>query len=129
MSASEAIELLRKIRPGSVETHHQEKFISDYANELWKNSLEYQEEKEKEVLELNVAVLVGIPGSGKSYFAKCLAERLGWMTFGDSLEIILQSLKQLLRKDQKVVIDSCHFKKRGKIKIVRMYQVSQDRKR
>jgi len=118
MSASEAIELLRKIRPGSVETHHQEKFISDYANELWKNSLECEEEKEKEVLELNVAVLVGIPGSGKSYFAKCLAERLGWMTFGDSLEIILQSLKQLLRKDQKVVIDSCHLRKEERSRLL-----------
>ena len=35
MSSAEAIAYLRHIRPGSLETKHQEDFVRDYANHLW----------------------------------------------------------------------------------------------
>ena len=36
MSASKAINVIRKMRPGSIETERQEKFISEYCGYLWK---------------------------------------------------------------------------------------------
>merc|ERR1719247_879456 len=36
MSSEEAIELVRRLRPGSIETVRQERFVREYARELWR---------------------------------------------------------------------------------------------
>jgi atypical dual specificity phosphatase len=37
MTALEAIEAIRTMRPGSIETVQQEQFIKSYCDTLWKN--------------------------------------------------------------------------------------------
>ena len=44
MSSSEAIAYLRHIRPGSLETKHQEDFVRDYANHLWSQSADVKDD-------------------------------------------------------------------------------------
>ena len=40
MSSDEAIALIRRLRPGSIETARQERFVREYARELWRRAAE-----------------------------------------------------------------------------------------
>jgi len=92
MDKSQVIDHLRRIRPGSIETSHQEDFVAAWISHRWKIS--QQSEKIVEpynslTLEVNpklfpVAItssnlkfimLVGLPGSGKSFVAESIAAR------------------------------------------------------
>ncbi|KAJ3202305.1 hypothetical protein HDU67_000646 [Dinochytrium kinnereticum] len=90
MTASDAIELLRTLRPGSIETAKQERFVAEYASEVYrrvgvgKRSVEGDEEEGEGLglvvdgngsCEPQVLVLCGLPASGKSWFAAQLATR------------------------------------------------------
>ncbi|KAG7382551.1 Dual specificity protein phosphatase 23 [Phytophthora pseudosyringae] len=86
MTAAEAMQALRAMRPGSIETKEQEEAVSQYCSHLWKR---------RGVLPLDPAqplpsrpvvtgnpvettdllVLCGIPGSGKSSFRRALVKR------------------------------------------------------
>ena len=91
MSATEAINALRAIRPGSIETLQQEAFVSKWCSTIWKRqcvvppllpeplacplSVEGQLAPDNDLF-----VLVGLPGSGKSWFSLALMARnaRGW---------------------------------------------------
>ncbi|KAH9854431.1 ATP dependent DNA ligase [Lenzites betulinus] len=86
MSASEAIAALRALRPGSIETPQQEEFVSKYCSVLWKRRAivpELVPEPAPCSLDIegplpanaDLFVLVGLPGSGKSTFARMLITR------------------------------------------------------
>ena len=86
LSAPEAISLLRKIRPGSIETSQQEAFLSRWCSTIWKRQSIYPNlPSEPPSCPLliegtlgnshDLFMLVGLPGSGKSWFSKSLLAR------------------------------------------------------
>ncbi|KAJ8527465.1 hypothetical protein ON010_g14798 [Phytophthora cinnamomi] len=86
MTATEAIQALRAMRPGSVETKEQEEAVSTYCSLLWKRRGVFPPETAqplpsrpeitgKPVETTDLLVLCGIPGSGKSSFRRALAKR------------------------------------------------------
>ncbi|KAJ0389509.1 hypothetical protein P43SY_010657 [Pythium insidiosum] len=86
MNAAEAIQALREMRPGSIETKVQEDAVSAYCSLLWKrrsllandvheppaSAPAYQGES---VEGTDLLVLSGLPGSGKTSFRKALLKR------------------------------------------------------
>ncbi|KZP15643.1 phosphatases II [Athelia psychrophila] len=92
MSANEAIAALRAIRPGSIETSQQEAFVLKWCSAIWKRQhvvppllpepLPTPLSVEGELnAENDLFVLVGLPGSGKSWFSKAILARhsKGWL--------------------------------------------------
>lgn len=94
MGASTAISLLRKMRPKSLESELQEKFVSAYVSHRWKISHEKPNQSEpvtKLEIKLSkpennndvrnaasqVIFMIGKPGSGKSWLACAIAKRRG----------------------------------------------------
>ncbi|KAF9011281.1 ATP dependent DNA ligase [Cyathus striatus] len=86
LSASEAISLLRAIRPGSIETSQQEAFVSKWCSAIWKRQSIHPDlpsEPPPCAMEIegnfgpdhDLFMLVGLPGSGKSWFSKALVAR------------------------------------------------------
>ena len=86
MSAPEAIAALRTIRPGSIETEQQEAFVSKWCSTIWKRKSVFPEvvpEPSPCALEIegtlntssNLFILVGLPGSGKSWASRALLAR------------------------------------------------------
>jgi atypical dual specificity phosphatase len=92
MGASQVIGFLRKIRPGSIETTQQEDFIASWLSHRWKRAHSPRKvdepfsilasEADSRIFptgvtheNVNFLMLVGLPGSGKSYVAKAIALR------------------------------------------------------
>ncbi|THV02514.1 ATP dependent DNA ligase [Dendrothele bispora CBS 962.96] len=86
LSAPEAISVLRSIRPGSIETRHQEEFVSKWCSTIWKRQSilpDLPSEPPPCPLEIegtlhpdaNLFILVGLPGSGKSWISQSLLAR------------------------------------------------------
>ncbi|KAF8971833.1 hypothetical protein BDZ97DRAFT_1901496 [Flammula alnicola] len=86
LSAAEAIASLRVLRPGSIETSQQEAFVSKWCSTIWKRQSVYPDipsepapspmETEGTLTQENdLFMLVGLPGSGKSWFSKSLMAR------------------------------------------------------
>ncbi|KAG6874366.1 hypothetical protein C0995_015102 [Termitomyces sp. Mi166 len=86
MAASEAVSLLRQLRPGSIETTQQEVFVSTWCSTIWKRQSVYPDLPSEPppcplIIEgtlskdINLFVLVGLPGSGKSTVRKSLLAR------------------------------------------------------
>ncbi|KAL0951960.1 hypothetical protein HGRIS_008611 [Hohenbuehelia grisea] len=86
MSAEEAVTKLRAIRPGSIETDRQKHFVSKWCSTIWKRQSLFPDvpsEPPPCPLEVegqlgnnhDLVILVGLPGSGKSFFAKSLVTR------------------------------------------------------
>ncbi|KAJ7665047.1 ATP dependent DNA ligase [Mycena polygramma] len=92
MNAPDAIASLRLLRPGSLETSRQEAFVSKWCSAIWKRQSVYPalpSEPPPCALEVtgtldsktsDLFVLVGLPGSGKSWFSQALRARnqAGW---------------------------------------------------
>jgi len=86
MSAGEAIEKLRQLRPGSVETEEQERFVHSFVSTVWKRQSPLPplpQEPEGIPLEIegtldgniDLVMLCGVPGSGKSHIARMMIIR------------------------------------------------------
>lgn len=92
MEKKQAIEYIRRIRPGSIETTQQEDFVASWISHRWKTA--HATEKIEEPystlsIDLNLKtfstginhknvrflMLVGLPGSGKSHVAESIAAR------------------------------------------------------
>ncbi|KAJ7757580.1 ATP dependent DNA ligase [Mycena metata] len=91
MAAPDAIASLRLLRPGSLETSRQEAFVSTWCSAIWKRQSVYPDlpsEPPPCPLEVkgrlepgaDLFVLVGLPGSGKSWFSQAVRTRdpKGW---------------------------------------------------
>jgi atypical dual specificity phosphatase len=81
MSADEAVDKLRQLRPGSIETEQQERFVHTFVSTVWKRQSplpKLPDEPEGIPLEIegqldgniDLVMLCGLPGSGKSYVAQ-----------------------------------------------------------
>jgi atypical dual specificity phosphatase len=86
MAASEAIATLRSIRPGSIETPQQEAFVSQWCSIIWKRRSVLPEVPSEPApcpfhltgtlqTSHDLLMLVGLPGSGKSWFSRALMAR------------------------------------------------------
>ncbi|CAF3954093.1 unnamed protein product [Rotaria sordida] len=86
MSANEAIDKLRQLRPGSIETEQQERFVHTFVSTVWKRQAHLPplpNEPEGIPLEIegqldaniDLIMLCGLPGSGKSYMAQMILTR------------------------------------------------------
>jgi atypical dual specificity phosphatase len=84
--AAEAMALLRSLRPGSIETSHQEEFVSKWCSTIWKRRSIFPDRPTEPPpcaavvegslnKENDLFVLMGLPGSGKSSFCKSLMAR------------------------------------------------------
>jgi predicted kinase len=122
-TASQAIEILRKMRPGSIETKKQEDFIQAYASTLFAragagNSLYDPLETDEISLpgKLNfignssnqkpsLVILVGLPASGKSWFAKKLSESGRWKVVNQDELGSREACKDLVRPGEWAIID------------------------
>ncbi|KAK2461400.1 hypothetical protein APHAL10511_005863 [Amanita phalloides] len=92
MTAAEAINAVRSIRPGSIETSQQEAFVAKWCSAIWKRQSVYPDLPPEPspcpvIIEgglpnaADLFVLVGLPGSGKSWFSNSLIVRnpMGWI--------------------------------------------------
>lgn len=92
MEKNQVVDYVRRIRPGSIETSQQEDFISSWLSHRWKiahTSTMIDEPFTALVIDINskqfptglkagnvkTIMLVGLPGSGKSYVAESIASR------------------------------------------------------
>ncbi|KAL0030482.1 hypothetical protein WJX79_008953 [Trebouxia sp. C0005] len=85
LSAQEAVRIVRNLRPGSIETREQEAFVQAWVKHRWR--LKVQEPvSEPEGVPLDIqghlamddvdlVMLVGLPGAGKSWFAQAISKR------------------------------------------------------
>ena len=86
MSATDVVEKLRQLRPGSIETEQQERFIHTFVSTVWKRQSSLPplpEEPQGIPLEvegvldgnIDLVILCGVPGSGKSHVARMMMTR------------------------------------------------------
>lgn len=86
MTAAQTIDKLRQLRPGSIETHHQERFVHTFVSTVWKRQSTLPQlpaEPEGIPLEIegvlddniDLVMLCGLPGSGKSHVTKMMLIR------------------------------------------------------
>jgi atypical dual specificity phosphatase len=122
LSAHEAINALRAIRPGSIETSQQEAFVSKWCSTIWKRQcvipplppepLACSLTVEGELCpENDLFVLVGLPGSGKSWFSQTLMARdaKGWTHIcQDDSGSRSISETEIGRASGRVILDRCN---------------------
>ncbi|KAF9535609.1 ATP dependent DNA ligase [Crepidotus variabilis] len=125
MSAPDAISTLRSLRPGNLETHQQEAFVSTWCSTIWKRQSVYPDvpsEPPPCPLEIEGALpqdadlfmLVGLPGSGKSWFSKSLLARNpeGWARISQddsgSRSSCETQIGRTPKKNQRVLLDRCN---------------------
>lgn len=112
MAAKAAVEILRKIRPGSIETERQERFVDAYVALAWKRYSRGEAliggiaEPAGERLDVSgvvdgaeTVVLVGVQGSGKSSFARMCKAR-------NSNVVVNEALR--LRRNKVLIVDRCN---------------------
>ncbi|KAK6906202.1 hypothetical protein I203_100187 [Kwoniella mangroviensis CBS 8507] len=138
MSANEAIAALRKIRPGSLETSQQEAFVARWCSTIWKRQSIFPERPFepppcKLIIEgtieedSNLFVLLGLPGSGKSWFSNALIARdqTGWKRINqddDGSRTICETeiSRTPLATNEKVLLDRCNTSSEDRKKWLRL---------
>jgi len=123
MSAGEAIAKIRQLRPGSLETEEQEKFVHSFVSTVWRRQAalpQLPEEPQGLPLEIEGAVdenadlviLCGLPGSGKSHVAKMMAMRdERWLVVSQDESRSREACEQEISRPGKhgrVVLDRCN---------------------
>ncbi|KAF8634976.1 hypothetical protein AX15_000699 [Amanita polypyramis BW_CC] len=124
MSAAEAINALRSVRPESVETPQQEAFVAKWCSTIWKRQSVYPDIPSEPapcpmVIEgglpsaADLFVLVGLPGSGKSWLSNSLLTRnpSGWLRISQDDSGSRSSCEVEIGKaprGQRVLLDRCN---------------------
>jgi atypical dual specificity phosphatase len=121
MSANEAIALLRDLRPGSIETEVQERYIQRYGSYCWKRLEQRADRKAEPSDKLTIIgklptrppliLCCGFPASGKSWFSKTLTSggytRISQDDLG-SRSTCENALSICVRNGEAVVLDRCN---------------------
>ena len=123
LSAAEAVEKLRHLRPGSIETDQQERFVHTFVSTVWKRQAplpSLPDEPQGIPLEvegllegnIDLVMLCGLPGSGKSYVAQMMVKRDDRWTIVSQDETRSRDTceRELGRpgKHGKVILDRCN---------------------
>lgn len=124
MQASQAIDALRAIRPGSVETRDQEGLVARWVNEVWRRKSILRPPVDEpapcslEVIgnvprDADLLVLVGLQGSGKSWFARALRARepTKWKRVSQDESGSRSTCESELGRDpygKRVILDRCN---------------------
>jgi atypical dual specificity phosphatase len=127
MSANDAVSALRSLRPGSIETAQQEAFVSKWCSTIWKRSaivpdlpaepppcdlvIEEEEKQGGRAVSGDLYMLVGLPGSGKSWFSKALLARHpnGWTHICQDESGSRELCEvEIGRADGRVLLDRCN---------------------
>ncbi|KAH8591103.1 hypothetical protein B0O99DRAFT_633140 [Bisporella sp. PMI_857] len=131
MEKTQVIEYLRRIRPGSIETTHQEEFIASWLSHRWKTAhLSAKIEEPYSTLEVKIdpkqfplginsgnvrfIMLAGLPGSGKSYVAESIALRRAGQTIiisqdeSGSRSACEAQLQGKYKDDTLLILDRCN---------------------
>ncbi|KAL0021538.1 hypothetical protein WJX77_005533 [Trebouxia sp. C0004] len=85
LSAQEAVRIVRNLRPGSIETQEQEAFVQAWVKHRWRLKAQEPVSEPKGVPldiqghlamdNVDLVMLVGLPGAGKSWFAQAISKR------------------------------------------------------
>ncbi len=129
-TASQCMSILRQMRPGSIETQEQEKFIQKFEKWIWQKN---QANDEQKLVEPNtelyicgkfspspqLIILCGLQGSGKSTFSLQLAQHSNYVhTSQDDCEggkqEFTEKLMQLIRQKKKIIVDKCNVTKKAR---------------
>ncbi|KIY63576.1 hypothetical protein CYLTODRAFT_402991 [Cylindrobasidium torrendii FP15055 ss-10] len=125
MSAPDAIAALRAIRPESLETKQQEDFVSRWCSTIWKRQCilpDLPPEPAPCALEVDgelrtsadLLILVGLPGSGKSWLSQALMKRnpKGWNWIcqdeAGSRDMCENAIGRAPALKQNVILDRCN---------------------
>lgn len=126
MTAHESISQLRNLRPESLETQQQEAFVSTWCSAIWKRQSVYPDmpcEPAPCAMEIHgtlpkrcdLVMLVGLPGSGKSWFSESLITRdpANWHRISQdesgSRDICESEIGRAPIKGKQVLLDRCNM--------------------
>jgi atypical dual specificity phosphatase len=148
MSAPEAIAALCSFRPGSIETTQQEEFVGKWCSALWKRGslvppptvpepppCELEIQGQPDLPKADLVVLVGLPGSGKSWFSSAALARnpTGWIHISQdeagsrsTCETQIGRTPTMIRGGPmpKVLLDRCNTSQEDRISWLRLAQWS-----
>ena len=132
MNAAEVIALLREMRPGSIETERQERFLAEYSSTMYKRMASQKRvmgimEEESTVpgmlkvegdpnMRPRLIILMGLPGSGKSSFAQTMEKySTNWLRLSqddmggrDAFERSLGPALKSMGRSMSVILDRCN---------------------
>ncbi|KAF9055798.1 ATP dependent DNA ligase [Panaeolus papilionaceus] len=124
LAAADAISRLRALRPGSLETAQQEAFVSTWCSIIWKRQSVYPDlpsEPPPCPVEIegtlpkdaDLFIMVGLPGSGKSWFSNSLLARdpTGWLHISQDASGSRASCETEIGRNpkrKKVLLDRCN---------------------
>ncbi|KAG7094138.1 hypothetical protein E1B28_007750 [Marasmius oreades] len=127
ISAGEAIETIRKLRPGSIETSQQEDFVAKWCKTIWKRQSVYPPEVDLEpppcpveiegqldTKNADMFMLVGLPGAGKSWLSRSLLVRdpQSWIRISQDDSGSRASCETQIgytpKSGQRVIVDRCN---------------------
>lgn len=131
MEKGQVIDYIRRIRPGSIETSHQEEFVASWLSHRWKiahTSENIDEPFTTLTMEVNpklfpsgvtydnvkFIMLVGLPGSGKSYVAESIALRRTGQTIiisqddSGSRAACESQIQGKYKDDTLIILDRCN---------------------
>ncbi|CAK5265968.1 unnamed protein product [Mycena citricolor] len=122
MAASDAIASLRLLRPGSLETSRQEAFVSTWCSAIWKRRAvkadgvpepppcELDIQGEPLVAPNDLFMLVGLPGSGKSWFSQAVCARnpSGWRRISQDESGSRASCETEIGRKGRTLLDRCN---------------------
>jgi atypical dual specificity phosphatase len=135
MSSTQAIDAVRAIRPGSIETLQQEEFVGKFASLIWKRQSVLPELVsepspcpalvEGSVRDCDLVLCVGLPGSGKSWFSNALLARNphGWARISQDDTGSRSSCEGQIGYDpgkRKVLLDRCNPSAEDRIKWLKL---------
>jgi len=129
LNAQEAVDMIRAMRPGSLETEHQERFVRRYSQKLW-SRLEHPKHVVPEPSEPlawhhgsapptgssftpSVIICSGLPCSGKSWFASQLSVHGGYTRVCQdecegSRDMVESTFGRVVAGKHKAVLDRCN---------------------
>lgn len=125
-SAGQIITLIRQMRPGSIETDEQERFIATFEKYLWNNLTANKNDKALDEPETDLKIVgtfdsnspliicCGLQGSGKSTFSESIAEK-GYVHICQDLiggkSDFTNYYMSTIKKNKKIVVDKCNVTK------------------
>jgi atypical dual specificity phosphatase len=118
-TAKQAIDIIRHMRPGSIETREQEEFVASYVSHLWKHGFDDPvEEPTGSILEIagkfspktSFVCLVGAQGSGKSTFAEHLSGTFKVISQDElgTKAACFDAIGKAVKEKKQVIIDRCN---------------------